>query len=263
MTDLLREYQAYVDTFRDSSGELEEMLRLKLGHTMAVVDCARRIMSGEGFAKDEFRLGEIAALLHDTGRYAQFKKYRTFRDAVSVDHAAYSAEVVERLRWLDGFPAEDRECVLTAVRCHNRKTLPAGLPPRVERVAHLVRDADKLDIFRVLENAVAGGELESHPEIAWGLPVNAAPSSEVVEAVCAGRPVEYSWIKSLSDFVLIQVGWLYGGLHYRTALEIARERGALEFRRGFMKSLSDSPEVDRVCDLVSDEMDRVLGRNDR
>ena len=260
MTALLREYLAYVDTFRNEAGELEEMLRLKLDHTMSVVECARRIMAGEGFPPEEFRLGEIAALLHDTGRYAQFKKYRTFRDAVSVDHAAYSAEVVERLHWLDGFPADERECVLTAVRCHNRKELPNGLTPLAGRVAHLVRDADKLDIFRVLETSVAGGKLESHPEIAWGLPVHAAPSAEVVAAVCAGRPVEYGWIKSLADFVMIQVGWLHGGLHYRTSLAIARERGVLEFRRKFMKTLCDSPEVDRVCDLVAAKTESALER---
>ena len=96
-------YNAYVDTYRDSSGRLPEMMELKLVHTMNVVEAARRIAEGEGFDGRTKLACEAAALLHDTGRYEQLKLYNTFRDADSVDHAVFSHDIVKSKGWLDGW----------------------------------------------------------------------------------------------------------------------------------------------------------------
>jgi len=98
-----------------------------------------------------------------------------------------------------------------------------------------------------LEVAIADGSLERNPEIAWDLQVKGLPSATLVEAVRQGLPVSYEWVKSLSDFVLIQVGWLTGGLHYLSALRLASERHVLEYREAFLKTLSDDPGVDVCC----------------
>jgi hypothetical protein len=258
LTKLNAEYRAYVDTFREN-GVLPQMMQLKLEHTGFVVENAKLIMAGEGWPETDSPIGEACALLHDTGRYAQLKEFGTFRDSVSVDHAEKSVEIIQKQGWLDSLPADERDAVIAAVKWHNKRDVPADLPPFTTRLAHLVRDADKLDIFRVLEEAVNGGALKEHPEIAWGLPVYEDPSDRVVASVRAGKPVEYSWIKTLADFVMIQVGWLNGGLHYLTAMRLAQKRHALEFRRAFLKRLSDSPVIDQTCDEVRDRIAARLG----
>jgi hypothetical protein len=254
-----RRFRAYVDEFRRPDGSLQEMLQLKLDHTEEVVRNAALIAAGEGWAESARALGEAGAWLHDAGRFSQLRDYGTFQDSKSIDHAVRSVEVVERGGWLAELAADERRRVLTAIAQHNKKEVGASLDEETARLCHLVRDADKLDIFRVLEAAATDGSLERNPEIAWELQVRGAPSPEVVEAVSRGQPVSYAWIRSLSDFVLIQIGWLNGGLRFATSLALARERRALEFRERYLKSLSDDPGVAACCGAARAFMRAQLG----
>ena len=241
-------YDAYVDTFRGADGKLPPMMELKRIHTAHVVANARLIAKGEGFDTETARACDAAALLHDTGRYEQLKRYNTFRDADSIDHAVFSHDIVKEKGWLDGDP--QCEAILTAVLVHNRRDVPDDLDPLTEAAVHTVRDADKLDIYRVLENQIATTDWRHNCEAFWNLPTTVRPNPDVVAAIRARRPVDYQNIKSLADFVLIQVGWMYGGLHYATSRRLCAERGHLDFRQNFLHELTDDPAVDELCNLA-------------
>lgn len=249
VAELAARYDAYVDTFR-VDGELPLMMALKREHTSHVVENAIAIASGEGFDAATSRLCEAAALLHDTGRYEQLRRYNTFRDSDSIDHAVFSHDIVRDCGWLDAWPAEERRAILAAVLYHNRRDLPGGLDSATLAVSQTVRDADKLDIFRVLEDRVNNTDWRHDCRAFWNLPTTARPSSAVVDAIRAGRPVDYQHIASLADFVLVQVGWMISGLAYATTRRLVAERGHLAFRRDFLHQLTGDPAVDALCDLV-------------
>ena len=244
---LAARYAAYVDTFR-VEGVLPPMMELKRVHTAKVVENARAIAAGEGFDANTARVCEAAALLHDTGRYEQLLRYNTFRDADSVDHAVFSHDIVREQGWLDGLA--ERQTILDAVLFHNRRDLPEGLDPVTFAVSQTVRDADKLDIFRVLEDQVATTDWRHDCRVFWNLPTTARPNAAVLAAIREGRPVDYQNIKSLADFVLIQVGWIVSGLVYPTSRRLCAERGHLAFRRDFLHQLTDDPAIDEICALV-------------
>ena len=260
MMDKLTElYDRYVDTYRDADGKLPALMRLKRIHTGFVVKNAQAIAIGERFDEATREAALAAALLHDTGRYEQLKLYNTFRDADSVDHAVFSHDIVKEKGWLDKTvpDASIRDAVLKAVLYHNRRELPEGLNALVEACSHTVRDADKLDIFRVLEDQVQDTDWRNDSRAFWNLGTNLPPSPAVVACIEKALPVDYQEIRSLADFVLIQVGWMRSGLHYATSRRICRERNHLEFRRNFLCELTDDPSIDRLCDLVRDEMKDV------
>lgn len=242
---LHRLYNEYVDGFR-AGGSLPPLMELKRVHTAFVEKNARDIATGEGFSDETAEVCAAAALLHDTGRYEQLRKYGTFRDSDSVDHAVFSHDIVKGNGWLDG--DEHADAVLKAVLYHNRRDLPDGLDGLTLTAAHCVRDADKLDIFRVLEHELATTDWRRDNQAFWSLPVMAPPSREVLEAVRDGRPVDYQHIRTLADFVLIQVGWIRSGLRYATTRRLAAERGHLAYRRRFLAELTGgNAEVDALC----------------
>ena len=247
---LLKAYDAYVDTFRTADGQLPEMMQLKRTHTAFVVRNAELIADGEGFSTHERTAAVAAALLHDTGRYEQLRKFNTFRDADSVDHAVFSHDIVREKGWLAAESPEFAEAVLAAVLYHNRRDLPDGMDALTEIASHTVRDADKLDIFRVLENQVEHTDWRGDSRAFWNLSVSAPPNPDVVSCIENGTPVDYQSILSLSDFVLIQVGWMVSELHFATTRRLCAERGHLAYRRRFLHQLTDSPAVDRLCDLA-------------
>lgn len=269
LRELTKLYDAYVDTFRGTDGRLPTMMQLKRTHTAFVVRNAELIAEGEGFSSEEREVAVAAALLHDTGRYEQLKRYNTFRDSDSVDHAVFSHDIVKELGWLDEVRSEAKskgegeqwkDAILKAVLYHNRRDLPREIENPLSTStshlrllavsAHTVRDADKLDIFRVLEDQVAHTDWRKDSRAFWNLAVSAPPNPVVVANIEKGEPVDYQHIKSLADFVLIQVGWMISGLHFATSRRLCRERGHLAYRRDFLHQLTDAPSVDRLCDLA-------------
>ena len=251
LADLEKRYRAYVDTYRDADRRLPQMMELKLVHTFKVAGNSGAIARGEGFSPHETELALAAAILHDAGRYAQLKTYGTFRDADSVDHAAFSRKVAEEQGWTDAWTPEDRRTVLEAVLHHNKRDVPPGLSPLECKIAHSVRDADKLDIFRVTEDRAAAGDWRDGASTAfWGLAPAERPSPEIVEAILAARPADYRHVRSLTDFVILQAGWMVSGLHFATSRRLCAERGHLEFRERFLRELSGPAgraDVEAVC----------------
>ena len=245
----LREvYLRYVDGFRGPDGELPPMMRLKLEHTFSVVANAESIAHGEDFSASERDAALAAALLHDTGRYEQLRRYDTFRDADSVDHAKLSCDIVLENGWTR------ERAVLDAILFHNRRDLPSDMDALTAVVAKTVRDADKLDIFRVLEAQVAETDWRGGSKAFWGLPVSEPPNPRVVDCILSSSAVDYREIKSLSDFVLIQVGWMVSGLEYATSRRLCRERSHLAFRRDFLRRLTGDASVDKVCRLAEERL---------
>ena len=270
LEELTALYDAYVDMYRDADGKLPVMMQLKRTHTAFVVRNAEAIADGEGFTPEEREVALAAALLHDTGRYEQLKRYNTFKDSDSVDHAVFSHDFVKEKGWLDkvlgksksGVEVEERkDAILKAVLYHNRRDLPRELESplfdfdsrlRLSGIAsHTVRDADKLDIFRVLEDQVEHTDWKGDSRAFWNLAVSAPPNPVVIECIENGQPVDYQNIQSLSDFVLIQVGWMISGLHFATSRRLCRERNHLAYRRKFLHQLTDSPAIDRLCDIAA------------
>lgn len=241
-------YRRYVDMFRSDGGNLFDLLELKDIHTARVVENIAAIASSH--TEDPFLryCCMASARLHDVGRFEQLKTYGTFRDSQSIDHAQLSYRIMSENRWLDGM--EGAKCILDAVLFHNRRELPENIDAATEFVANALRDADKLDIFNVLEERVKNTDWEKDCSAFWNLPVAGLPNGAVVSAIRKGLPVDYRDIKSLSDFVLIQIGWMINELHFSQSRRICRERGHLEFRKAFLQKLTGGGVTDELCDLA-------------
>ena len=141
-------YTAHYDT-----GNI--MIRHKVEHTLRVAENCERIAESLGMGSGDVTFAWFLGLLHDIGRFEQVKRYGTFIDSASVDHAEFGADLLFREKLIDAFPAESlppEELLLleTAIRLHNKLTLPADQDARTRRFCELIRDADKLDIFRVV-----------------------------------------------------------------------------------------------------------------
>ncbi len=252
--EITRRFNAYVDSFRNSRGALAPMLQLKLTHTLHVVKDAGRIMRAESWDARCYPTGCVCALLHDIGRFSQFAEFGTFRDSESIDHARRGVEVIRERDMLQNADPDTAAQILDAIQWHNRKAVPAETHSETAELAHLVRDADKLDIFRVMEDAVNDGSIANNPEITWGLSVTGAPNPLLVESIIRREPVDYALIQALSDFIMIQIGWVISGFHYASSLRMVKARGAVAFRRRYLKTLTDSPAVDRCCDAAEERL---------
>lgn len=144
-------FQAYTSQYDLSNG----MIRHKVEHTLRVAGNCERITASLGMNDDDVTFAWFLGLLHDIGRFEQVRRFGTFVDSVSVDHAEFGADLLFHEKLIDSFPAEslpekDLRLLETAIRFHNKLTLPDNLDESTRRFCEIIRDADKADIFRVV-----------------------------------------------------------------------------------------------------------------
>ena len=184
-------------------------LELKLKHTRMVLANAQDIIAGEGLAGHAARGAWLGALYHDLGRFSQYARFHTFRDRDSCNHGLLGVKLLKRGSYLAGEEARARRLTLLAVGLHNRFALPAGLGEEESRVARVVRDADKLDILRIMD-AHLSGPGQYNPTVVLSLPdTDEFHSPRVIEAALAGRTAAYADLRTVNDFRLLLGSWFF------------------------------------------------------
>ncbi|MDR3641370.1 MAG: HD domain-containing protein [Humidesulfovibrio sp.] len=219
-------FAAFTDPYVSAPGDAFAF-RLKIDHTLRVLGIAKAIVQAEKLPEHLALACHLAALMHDVGRFPQYRQYRTFRDTVSANHAGLSVRHALREKMLEGATVETRRLVLGAVYLHNKRTLPRLRSAGMDTVARVVRDSDKLDIYQVMIEHFSQKN-PPHPEVA--LDVKDEPgaySSKVIEAVLRRKPGDYEDIVYINDFKIMTIGWLYD-LNFRASCRMLHERGYLE-----------------------------------
>jgi len=218
-------FQAFAEPFLLEPGDSFAYC-LKIEHTAQVRALAEDIATASGVSGRVHLAARIAAVLHDVGRFPQYKEFRTFRDAESANHAGLSVRHALREDMLAEVPADIRRLVLGAVFLHNVRQLPADLPPDLLTVARILRDSDKLDIYSVMIRHFSQ-ETPAHPEVALHLKLHpTAYSKGVLDALTRGETGDYRHIVWVNDFKLMVAGWFYD-LNFRRSCQLLSERGYL------------------------------------
>ena len=186
-------------------------MRLKCQHTRRVLANAQEIVEDETCRQDFppllARAALLAALYHDVGRFEQYLRHRTFNDRASCNHAVTGVRVINQEGCLAG--EECRSLIAAAVALHNRFALPANLPEIVRRITLVVRDADKLDILRLMDEQL-NSEGDCASAIVFGLPDDPALASKnIIAAALAGRVASYADLSSVGDFKLLLATWVF------------------------------------------------------
>jgi hypothetical protein len=208
-------------------------LELKREHCLLVMTEARDQARELRLSPHMVDLATIAGLCHDVGRFPQYRQYRTFRDADSANHAILGTMALTRhdgLTWLDD---RDRTLVRTAIVVHNRRALPHKLAAGVDRdaltLARIVRDADKLDISRVMVEHFKRPN-EKDDVVFLGLPdIPDSVNPAILRDIDAGRIGDYYAMASTNDFALLLLSWT-------NDMAFARTR-RLFFERGYVRDL--------------------------
>jgi len=223
---LAERFRTYVDRFR-VDGALHPMHQLKLEHTIRVAADARAIAGREGWPEREVNLAEAVGLFHDVARFPQFKKYRSFSDAETIDHGDLGVRTVKTEDLLAGVPDEARELICCAVQYHNKLDLPPGLTALEEKLLRLIRDADRLDIFFICWDSIQTGHIHDHPEIIMNIDFNGPPTPAVLEQFERGEKIDYRNMKSMADRFILQLSWMHD-MSYAPTKRLIRERSILE-----------------------------------
>lgn len=235
-------FDRYVSGFLTGPENDMACIRLKIDHSLRVLENGIQIGAALGLKGNDLLEVEVSALLHDVGRFPQYATHKTFIDAVSVNHGRLGAKTLAGQGCLRDLPVRIRKNVLGAVYCHNILVLPDGLPKGLDRTVRIVRDADKLDILGVLLDHVKPGGTKNEP-VTLSLENDPARySRRVLDSVLEAAPVAYGSLVYINDLLISLCGWIYD-LNFRESFRELQRRGHID---SLLSLLPHDAEVDRL-----------------
>lgn len=261
-------FQEYTDRYDSTNPKI----KLKIDHTYRVADLCEQIAQSLELSAAEVDLAWLSGMLHDVGRFEQLRRYNTFSDAQFIDHARFAVELLydegliadyvpeisttelvsDARTWrsmggVNEFPTAQSEdmplsdilqTLRIAIGEHSAYRIQKGLDERTRMFCQILRDADKVDIFRVI--------CDTPMEEVYGFQtkdiLRSAITPEVMQAFYEHHAVLRKLKKCPADYIVAH-GSLTFELVYPESLRIAKEQGYLKQMMSFQSENPDTAEI--------------------
>lgn len=261
-------FQEYTDRYDSTNPKI----KLKIDHTYRVANLCEQIAQSLELSAAEVDLAWLSGMLHDVGRFEQLRRYNTFSDAQSIDHARFAVEllydegliadyvpetsttelVADARTWRsmgganesptaqsEDMPLSDiLQTLRIAIGEHSAYRIQKGLDERTQMFCQILRDADKVDIFRVI--------CDTPMEEVYGFQtkdiLRSAITPEVMQAFYEHHAVLRKLKKCPADYIVAH-GSLTFELVYQESLRIAKEQGYLKQMMSFQSENPDTAEM--------------------
>lgn len=243
-------FKEYVKGHNSSDPEVQKNIELKSEHTLRVCQNMERIARSLMLPQEELLLAEAISLFHDIGRFPQLNNHKTFDDAHSADHAATGLRVLSRSGILNSLTEKERTILRRAIWLHNKLELPEGRSDESILFAKLIRDADKLDILRVITGHFERRLLEPNRALDFGLSDKPEFSREPVDDILNCKMVNIRCLKSLNDMKLMYLSWVFD-INFPVTISCILEKGYLD------KLFLSLPQEDDIS-IVRDHIKRYI-----
>lgn len=245
-----KQFAAYVRNYNDK----DEKIRLKIEHTYKVAALCEKIALSEHLSKEDTDLAWLIGLLHDIGRFEQLRRFHTFLDAQSIDHAAFGADLLFCNKMIDLFVSDHKNdrLIEDAVRTHNKYRLPENFDERTKLFCYIIRDADKIDIMRV--NAKT--PLEEIYNVSTERLYNDEISEEVMRSFYEEKATLRSDLKTSIDHLAGQISLVYE-LVFPFSLHEADRQG---FLRQMTEFQSERIRTQKQFEIIRKKINQYLIR---
>lgn len=252
-TDILKHVKTffiqYASSFRKEDPVYNDHIKLKQHHTAGVVKEISQLALLLGFNKDEIAFAEVIAWLHDIGRFEQYNTYATFADAESENHAKIALRVIEKNNLLKGFSSDQVQIVERTILNHNQKQIPNDELEQVDFYSRLLRDADKLDIWRVMLQTNIFHTIKNEK-----LPDNYHVSDRLLSYFREHQTIPLDEVDSFYDSILFRLSWVFD-LNFDCALEQFQERN---LTKKFLEKLPLSERLQVIERSINSYIDKRL-----
>jgi hypothetical protein len=235
-------YEDYVAAYRNQGDEVyQDHIHIKYEHTENVCREISGLCQLLQMDQGQAAFAGIIALLHDIARYEQFRKYSTFADAESENHAEMAVKIIAGLGIHKELTDKQVSIMNAAILNHNLPQIPDHIPSQIVFYSGLLRDADKLDIWRVsleynifhkIKDEVLPGEYVVPPEL--------------LHCFHENQIIRLNQVGSYYDSILFRLSWVYD-LNFPFSVRLFAER---DIAGKLLAKLPASPDLDFILDTV-------------
>ena len=246
LLELKNWFNAYVAGFRCDNVEDQKNIDLKIAHTHRV--CREILALGQSQALNQTRLNlaEGLALFHDIGRFEQYQRYKTYCDDYSEDHAQLGIRILREKGILEKLEPEIRQLIVCVIANHNRAAIAQETTAECRFFTELLRDADKLDIWKVVTDYYRDIQQQPNAVIELDLPNTPGISEKVYSDLLSSRIVMKGHVKNLNDFKLLQIGWLFD-VNFPKTFQLIKAR---HYLNEIFKALPPLAQISKIANHV-------------
>ncbi len=140
-------FKNFLDEYEDKS---DLGFELKIVHTYHVSENAKKIAQELNLSKEDINLAELIGILHDIGRFKELKITKEL-NSVKFDHAGHGSKMLFEKGMIRKFIKDSQydNIIKKAIENHSRLEIEANLDERTLLHSKIIRDADKIDNYRV------------------------------------------------------------------------------------------------------------------
>lgn len=204
--NVINAFAEYVRNYDPS----DEKIKLKIDHTYRVAGLCQRIAESLGLSEPDVDIAWLLGMLHDIGRFEQIIKNNEHHN-------------------------KDTGLLEMAIRQHNKYRVKEDLTERQRMFCDILRDADKVDIFKVNADI----PMEIIYDVTTEELKNGVITKEVLESFYKKETVLKSVRRSAVDHIVGHISLLFE-LVYKESYRQAKEQGYVYKLLDFK---SDVPEV--------------------
>lgn len=227
MKKIAARFEKYISKFDLASNE---DMRLKQFHTYEVAKQMKDLTNRLNLSQRDKYIALIIAYFHDLGRFPQLKETASYSDK-NYDHAKKSVEVLIEEDILEDFDLSEgeKELVRLAIFHHNKLAIGKDLTGRKLHFSKLIRDADKIDIFRVC--------MQSYKEV-----LREKISPKVLADFKDYKAINVADASNKSDSILVRLAFLYD-IEFNESFKILMENNYFIDYLNSVKSESEDYEM--------------------
>ncbi|AQR95675.1 HD domain-containing protein [Clostridium saccharoperbutylacetonicum] len=246
-------FNSYIKKFYGDDPVINQNIELKEKHTLNVANHAVSIAKSLNLTGEEINTAEIIGLFHDIGRFEQFRTYKTFRDYLSVNHAALGVKILVEYDVLKYLDKDRQKLIIKAINLHNEKDLPKDLNVDEALFCKLIRDADKLDIFRIITEYEEERRNNPNPALD-NLPFTPGYNKELLQAILTNKKINNNSLKNYNDRKLYELNWITD-LNYAFSVNYIKEKNILKI---LTDCLPKNDEIDKISKYLEKYIEGFL-----
>ena len=227
-------FQEYLKNYNTKDGSIS----LKIKHTYEVVKKSEYIAKGLKLDKENIELAKIIALLHDIGRFEQIKQFKKFNDT-KIEHAEFGVKVLFEDNLIRQFIKEEKydDIIQKAIYNHNKFKIEGKLNDIELLHCKIIRDADKLDNFRVKQEDKFE---DMFPQIYNSETINYENISiKVYEDFMKHKCIKLGDRKAIIDYWVCVIAFIFD-LNFNISLQYVKENNYIDILIDRIKYKNDS-----------------------
>ncbi len=235
-------YDAYVLEFSSEDSEIMINIDLLKEHASRVLENVRELALSVNLDESNLFLIQTAAILHDIGRFEQLVKHGTYADTEDSNHIQIGLNVIEEHMVLTGLEEDERQLVIDCVSLHDLSELPKISNEHSLALIHLLRDADRIDVLRIVSDYYTHKKV--HPNRYLDMELKDMPSiaKKIDKAIMAEKVARREDVETVNDLKLYQMSWVFDLNHKRSFKMISE--------KSYIKAIFETlPKNDSVIDM--------------